>query len=410
MRRLQLIGGAVAAIIGAAEIGTAASAVRPAFFAPAALHAQTPATSQAAVSDKDLAAAINTLGAFDFPTRMASSRTVRRAPAAQAVPALTAAAKSHADSYVQYRALVLLAGFDDPGTSDVMLSLMGDRNDRLRAVAYAWFAHHPSPSALPALIAALPKELSEFVRPSLTRAIAAQGSDARAQAAIRPLITGGEDFFRGEVIQAAGDYRLRPMREAIAGVAKLDGPLQDDAVLALGRLGDSASLDELAQLQRTVPRERQPAIAAAICLLGVSCDAHHKYLHDTLRYAADTTGFQILLRATARALGALAGRGDQAAMTSLWEVGIPAAEASRAPIALALGEAAVRSPAAVLRGLAESKDQDAAILLLRDAFDMLEEDFEEELFYVEVRHAYWAAPEGSPERRVAEAVIQKLEF
>ena len=48
--------------------------------------------------------------------------------------------------------------------------------------------------------------------------------------------------------------------------------------------------------------------------------------------------------------------------------------------------------------------------LLRDAFDMLAEDFEEERFYVAVRQAYWAAPAGSARRRVAEALIQKLEF
>ena len=372
--------------------------------------AQTPVSAPAAISEQDLTAAINTLGAFDFPTRMAASRTVRRATAAQAVPALTAAARTHTDSYVRYRALVLLAGFDDPATPDVMQSLMADRNDRLRAVAYAWFAHHPSAAVVPALIAALPRELSEFVRPSLTRALAAQAGDARAQAALLPLVMSGEDFFRGEVIQAAGDFRVTAARDAIISVAKLDGSLQDDAVLTLGKLGENASLAVLAQLQRTVARERQPAIVAAICMLGVNCEAQRKYLRETLLYAGDTAGFQVLLRATARAIGALAGRGDQAALATLWDVGIPAAAASRAPVALALGAAAVRAPSALLRALGDYKDQAAAIELLRDAFDMLEEDFEEELFYVDVRRAYWASAEGSPERRVAEAVIQRLEF
>lgn len=375
-----------------------------------AAAAHTQSVAPAAVSDTDLSAAINALGAFDFPARLAASRTVRRAAPAQVVPALTAAARSHADSYVQYRALVLLAGFSDSSTPQVMQSLMTDRNDRLRAVAYAWFGHHPSPAIVPALIDALSREASEFVRPSLTRALAAQTSDARAQAALLPLVMSGEDFFRAEVIQAIGDYKITAARDAVLAVAKLDGPLQDDAVLALGKLGDGSVLEPLAQLQRTVARERQPAIAAAICMLGVNCEAHHKYLAETLRYAADTAGYQLLLRSSARALGALAGRGDQTAMMALLDIGIPAGDASRAPVALALGEAAVRGPAAMLRALGDRKDQAAAIELLRDAFDMLEEDFEEELFYVDVRRAYWASAEGSAARRLAEAVIQKLEF
>jgi len=48
--------------------------------------------------------------------------------------------------------------------------------------------------------------------------------------------------------------------------------------------------------------------------------------------------------------------------------------------------------------------------VLRDAFDMLEEDYEEERFFATVRRSYWAAPEGSPDRKVADALIQALEF
>ena len=53
---------------------------------------------------------------------------------------------------------------------------------------------------------------------------------------------------------------------------------------------------------------------------------------------------------------------------------------------------------------------DPAIELLREAFDMLEEDYEEERFFATVRRAYWQAPAGSPARKVADALIQKLEF
>ena len=33
-----------------------------------------------------------------------------------------------------------------------------------------------------------------------------------------------------------------------------------------------------------------------------------------------------------------------------------------------------------------------------------------ERFYVDVRHAYWAAAPNSPRRQLAEALIKKLEF
>ena len=55
-------------------------------------------------------------------------------------------------------------------------------------------------------------------------------------------------------------------------------------------------------------------------------------------------------------------------------------------------------------------DRTAAVELLRDGFDMLEEDFAEEGFYVTIRRAYWAANEGSATRATAQEIIQKLEF
>ena len=53
---------------------------------------------------------------------------------------------------------------------------------------------------------------------------------------------------------------------------------------------------------------------------------------------------------------------------------------------------------------------DPALDLLREAFDMLEEDFIEERFFAHVRRGYWQAKAGSPTRTVAEALIRKLEF
>jgi HEAT repeat protein len=358
-----------------------------------------------------LGAAIDSLGAFDFPVRTAAARTVRRAPAADVVPLLAAAVKNHKDSYVRYKALVLLTGFEEKGTVDVIASVMADRNDRLRAVAYEWFEHNPASAPAAVLIDALQTESSEFVRPALTRALTALNVDPRVRSALAPLITSGEDFFRGEVIEGLGDYKAAWAAPAILAVAKLDGPLQDDAVLALGKIGDPAVLPSLAALQKEVPRERQPALAAAMCMLGVNCDGNRKYLDDSLRFSRSNDGFQVLLRASAHAMGAFAERGDQAAFKSLIDAGVGAGDQARGTIALALGAAAVRQPAALMTALAaRSTDRDAAIELLRDAFDMLEEDFAKETFYVTVRRAYWTAADGSGERRLAEAVLQKLEF
>lgn len=358
-----------------------------------------------------LTSAVDSLGAFDFPTRMAAARTVRRASSAEAVPLLTAAVKNHKDSYVRFRALVLLTGFDDKTTADVVASIIADPNDRLRAVAYEWFERNPSTAPVSVLIDALKKESSEFVRPSLVRALTALNGDERARAAVAPLIMSGEDFFRGEAIQGLGDYKATWAAPAILSVAKLDGPLQDDAVLGVGKIGAASALPALGELQKQVPRERLPAIAAAMCMLGVNCPANRQYIQDSVKFAAANDGFQPLLRSAAHALGAFAERGDQAAFKSLFDVGVTANDQARGTIALALGAAAVRQPAALLASIgARTTDQAAAIELLRDAFDMLEEDFAEEMFYVTVRRAYWTAAEGSAARRLAEAVLQKLEF
>jgi hypothetical protein len=79
-------------------------------------------------------------------------------------------------------------------------------------------------------------------------------------------------------------------------------------------------------------------------------------------------------------------------------------------VALGVGLVALRRPELVLGAFEARGELDRAVELLRDAFDMLAEDFEEERFYVAVRKAYWAAEPGSARRRVAEAIMRALEF
>ncbi len=371
----------------------------------------TPAeTARPAVTLEALQDAINHLGAFDDATRVKSAQVVRRAQGQMAVVSLLQAAREHADGYVRYRALVLLSGYNDPRVAEEMERALAEPNDRLRSVAYEYFEHHPSPALLPTLLTALTKETAEFVRPSLVRALAAQGSDPRVQQVLLKDVMSGQDFFRSTVIEALGDYKASYAGKALTQIASLDGPLQDDATLALGKIGDKSALGVLAGLQRTASREHQPLIAAGICLLGVNCDTHRGYLMRTLSFADKTIGYQELLRGAASGLGAMATAGDQTALDALFDIGIPAEDPARAPIALALASVAVRQPMVVVGRLAERPDRAPAIALLRDGFDMLEEDYGEEQFFVTVRRAYFTAPANSPTRPVIQALITSFEF
>lgn len=375
---------------------------------PVAQHGQQ--ADAKSITPEALHDAIDHLGAFDDEARLHAAQIVRRAPGPMAVVALLEAAATHVDGYVRYRALVLLSGYKDPRVRDEMERALKDPNDRLRAVAYRFFERHPEPSLLPDGLAALDKETAEFVRPALLRALAAQGTDPRVRQALLKDVMRGQDFFRSTVIEALGDYKAAYASRAIMDLARLDGPLQDDAALALGRIGDKAALSVLADLQRTAPRENQPLIAAGICLLGVNCDTHRSYLTKTLVFADKTVGYQELLRGAATGLGALAEAGDRLSFDALIDTGIPARDPVRAPCALALAAVAMKNPAATLAALSERTDRAAAVTLVRDGFDMLEEDFDEEGFFVAVRKAYWSAPEGSPTRQVADELIQALEF
>jgi HEAT repeat protein len=365
---------------------------------------------EVAATAEQLKTAIDRLGTIDYAVRAPAARLLRRAPAAIAVPALLDAIVAHKDGYVRFRALVLLSGFNDPRTKDVMAGVLAAPNDRLRTVAYTYFEHHPDPQILPRLLEALDREESEFVRPALTRTLAAYGSDSRARDVLTGLVLKGQDYFRSIVIEALGDYKAGYALKPITDVARLDGPLQDDAVIALGKIGDKRSLETLAALQRSAPRTVQPSIAAAICLLGINCSSHQGYLVQMLRFGIDTLGFQELLRAAASGLAALAIAGDASAVSTLIEAGAPSRDPARAAIALALGAVALRNTPLMLKVLEGQKDPKPAIVLLSEAFDMLEEDLEEERFFVAVRRGYWAAPAGSSARKIAAALIQTLDF
>jgi HEAT repeat protein len=388
---------------------------------PAAFGQDEPSQPQA-VSPAQLQAAINKLGDLDYATRTNASRVVRRTPATQAVPALLQTVSEHTDGYVRYRALVLLTGFNDPRTKDAMRESLASPNDRLRTVAYSFFEHNPDSALVAPLLAALDKEHAEFVRPELERALASAASFlaaqpsratdlAKVQQALIRDAGRGEDFFRSAVIEALGDYKAQYALDTITAIAKLEGPLQDDAALALGKIGDKRALEMLAGLQRTAPRSSQPSIAAAICLLGVNCSSHQNYVIETLGFTAKNLGFQELLRSAAAGLSALGVAGHVEAVQALYDTGIPSQDDStRAPVALALGAVALRNTPLMMGVIEMRPDRDAALTLLAEGFDMLEEDLDKERFFALARRTYWDSSEGSPTRALMQRLIGKMEF
>ena len=378
-------------------------------------RAQEPAAPQS-VSPAQLQAAIAKLGDLDYAIRTTASRTVRRTSNAQAVPALMQAVSEQADGYVRYRALVLLTGFNDPRTKDAMRESLGSPNDRLRTVAYSFFEHNPDRALLPQFMTALDKEQAEFVRPALVRAVASlaagsQGDDVvRARQALVREVSRGEDFFRSAVIEALGDYKAQYAIEALTAVARRDGPLQDDAALALGKIGDKRALETLAAIQRSAPRPAQPSIATAICLLDVNCESHESYLVDTLKFSDQNAGFQELLRAAAAGLGALAVAGHAEAARALVDLGVPSKDPTRAPVSLALATVALRNTPLTMAMLEQHPNRDNAIVLMAEGFDMLEEDLDKERFFAFARRTYWESPDTSPRRALMQTLIGKLDF
>jgi hypothetical protein len=260
------------------------------------------------------------------------------------------------------------------------------------------------------LLIALKKEQGEFVRPALVRALAALGDEPKVREALLGDVMRGADHFRSTVIEALGDFKRAYAVPRLIEVARLEGPLQDDAALALGKIGDKRALEVLAGLQRSGGRPLQPSLAAAICLLGVNCSSHLGYLQKVLSFADDNPGYQDLVRAASFGLDAVAIQGNQEALDMLFVAGVPSMDPIRAPLALSVAKVALRNSPLTLEYLSTAADQRGAIELLAEGFDMLQEDLEEEHFFVTVRKEYWTAPESSPIRGLAEQLIAKLDF
>lgn len=371
--------------------------------------AAAPATARAQEARAgDLKTSIDRLSAFDFPARMYAARMLRRMPPVEVVPALAQAARGHSDQFVRYRALILLTAFNDRGTPELLRELLTDRNDRVREVAYRWYEQNPDPRLTSTLLASLVTEQAEFVRPALIRALAALGANPEVQRALIAEAGRGLDFFRSAVVEALGEHRATYAVETLAAIVAMEGPLQDDATLALGRIGGAQARSALSML--TEPAlDAAPALQAAQCLLGDACEARIAWLATTARSRAAPTG---VVRAAVIALRAVAAHGNAAGLAALLDLSADPNARLRDEVALAFAGVAVRRPGAVIEWLAGAPEaaRGPTIELLRQGFEGLEEDFAEEQFFAATRSAYWAAAERSVTREIAATLINTLEF
>ena len=137
-------------------------------------------------------------------------------------------------------------------------------NDRLRATAYAYFEHNVDAQILPRLLDALPREESEFVRPALTRALAAYGTDAKVRDVLNGLVMKGQDFFRsgdhrGRWATTRPHTRCRRSRRSPSSMV----PCRTMRSSPSARSATSDRSRRSRRLQRTAPKNLQPSIAAA---------------------------------------------------------------------------------------------------------------------------------------------------
>lgn len=366
--------------------------------ASAAQSAQGPAAG--------LASQVALLGDFDFETRMAAAQAVRRAPAADAGPVLAAAITTSADSYVRFRAFVLLTGLLDPRLEDFARAALTDRNDRLRQAAFDWLAGHPLPALAPRLIDLLETEQAEFVRPSLLRALASLDADPRVQATLVREVSRGLDIFRGAVIEALGRRKAAYAVDALSGVVAVDGPLRDVAALALGRIGGGKAAAALAAVH---DRDKgvELTLRTAQCLADGQCDAARQELVRVWPQSAATG----VAGSAAQALAVMAEHGDARATALLAEAGIAGVRDLRDHAAVALSTVALGQPETVVSWMVAHPESRAGVTaLLKDGFDLIEEDVAEETFYATLRATYWKAAEGSDLRTTAALLIDGLGF
>ena len=144
----------------------------------------------------------------------------------------------------------------------------------------------------------------------------------------------------------------------------------------------------------------------ARCLLGEMCAQHIVALVAAVNETRAST-----VRGAVDALEAVAQNRNETALAALYKLGASQGQL-RERVAVAIASAALRQPDWIVEWLDRADDATRAsvVTMLKDGFDSLEEDFNEEQFFAAVRAGYWRASDGSSARSLSQMLIQKLEF
>ena len=180
-------------------------------------------------------------------------------------------------------------------------------------------------------------------------------------------------------MEALGRHRGVYAVEGIVATSRLEGPLQDDALLALGRIGGTRAVAALGEFTKGTP-EAAEMIRAARCLVGERCAESIAAL---VAAASSEERRQGTIRGAVDALEAIAQNRNEAALSALVTLGVKQS-ALRERVAVSVASVALRQPDWVVERIAaaDASTRETIITMLKDGVDDIRLCFQNDLRFL----------------------------